>query len=98
MTVLYHHFSMDYRQVHRPPQSHGGQYIRRALRAAHKFQPPGIHHKQICAFALSEAADVLPAQQPGAAPGSEFEHFVACRGLLAGDEPMQQVPHPQLFQ
>ena len=59
--------AIDYGAVHRTPETHGAKDGFGVIEPADKLQPPGIHQKEVGALADGKLADILPAQESGAA-------------------------------
>lgn len=64
--------SVDHGIVHRSPQAHCGQHTGGIVLPAHQLQAAGVHQEEIGAFSHRQRADILSAQQAGAALGGHL--------------------------
>ena len=97
MALCHGDTAMDHGVVHRAPDAYGTQHRLGVEAGTHQLQTAAVDHKEVGALAHRQLADIVPAQQPGAAAGGHFQHVVAGGGPAAGVQAVEQEGHPQLL-
>ena len=76
--------------VHRAAEPYSAQYRLCVETGANQLQTAAVDQEEVSTFAHSQLADIIPAQQPCAAPGGDLQDIVAAGSGLAGVKPVQQ--------